>query len=44
MAFITKPDVEEKNIRRVILKAKTFSQNIASGCVAGIHEFLRRTD
>lgn len=28
MAFITKPEVEAKNISRVILKAKTFSQNI----------------
>jgi len=31
MAFITKLDVEEKNIQRVILKARTFSQNIAAG-------------
>mmetsp|Transcript_65643 Transcript_65643/g.182636 ORF Transcript_65643/g.182636 Transcript_65643/m.182636 type:complete len:311 (-) Transcript_65643:59-991(-) len=31
MAFITKPEVEEKNIQRVILKARTFSQNIAAG-------------
>ncbi|CAE8682681.1 unnamed protein product [Polarella glacialis] len=31
MAFITKPDVEAKNIQRVILKARTFSQNIATG-------------
>mmetsp|Transcript_107438 Transcript_107438/g.303774 ORF Transcript_107438/g.303774 Transcript_107438/m.303774 type:complete len:296 (+) Transcript_107438:113-1000(+) len=31
MAFITKPDVEEKNIRRVILKARTFAQDIPSG-------------
>ncbi len=29
MAFITKPEVEARNIQRVILKAKTFSQNIA---------------
>jgi len=28
MDFITKKDVEEKNIKRVILKARTFSQNI----------------
>jgi len=28
MAFVTKPEVEEKNINRVVLKAKTFSQNI----------------
>lgn len=28
-AFITKPDVEKKNVQRVILKAKAFSQNIA---------------
>lgn len=31
MAFITKPDVELKNIQRVILKARTFSQNISGG-------------
>lgn len=30
MAFITKKDVEERNIRRVILKARTFSQNISA--------------
>lgn len=30
MNFITKPDVEERNIQRVILKARTFSQNIIS--------------
>jgi chorismate mutase len=30
MAFITKPDVEAKNIQRVILKARTFSQNIGA--------------
>lgn len=29
MAFITKPDVEERNIKRVVLKARTFSQNIS---------------
>jgi len=29
MAFITKPEVEKKNVQRVILKAKAFSQNIA---------------
>eukprot|EP00419_Tripos_fusus_P034581 CAMPEP_0172776006 /NCGR_PEP_ID=MMETSP1074-20121228/199067_1 /TAXON_ID=2916 /ORGANISM="Ceratium fusus, Strain PA161109" /LENGTH=278 /DNA_ID=CAMNT_0013612707 /DNA_START=15 /DNA_END=847 /DNA_ORIENTATION=+ len=28
MAFVTKPEVEAKNISRVILKAETFSQNI----------------
>lgn len=28
MAFITKPDVEVKNIQRVILKARTFAQDI----------------
>eukprot|EP00913_Durusdinium_trenchii_P005365 g5004.t1 len=28
-AFITKPDVEKKNVQRVILKALAFSQNIA---------------
>merc|ERR1712203_1041297 len=31
MAFITKADVEARNIQRVILKARTFSQNISSG-------------
>mmetsp|Transcript_37506 Transcript_37506/g.116673 ORF Transcript_37506/g.116673 Transcript_37506/m.116673 type:complete len:288 (-) Transcript_37506:95-958(-) len=31
MAFITKPEVEERNIRRVTLKARTFSQNITQG-------------
>lgn len=31
MAFITKPEVEHRNIQRVILKAKTFSQDINSG-------------
>lgn len=31
VAFITKPEVEAKNIQRVILKARTFSQNIAAG-------------
>jgi len=31
MAFITKSDVERKNIRRVKLKARTFSQNISGG-------------
>jgi|Transcript_3850 chorismate mutase len=30
MEFITKRDVEERNIQRVILKARTFSQNIAA--------------
>jgi len=30
MAFITKADVEDKNIQRVILKARTFSQNISA--------------
>lgn len=30
-AFITKPDVELKNIQRVILKARTFSQDIKAG-------------
>jgi len=29
MAFITKPEVEARNIQRVILKARTFSQDIA---------------
>merc|ERR1711904_715542 len=31
MAFITKPEVEARNINRVILKARTFSQTIAAG-------------
>jgi len=31
MDFITKPEVEAKNIQRVILKARTFSQNISFG-------------
>mmetsp|Transcript_86646 Transcript_86646/g.230189 ORF Transcript_86646/g.230189 Transcript_86646/m.230189 type:complete len:289 (-) Transcript_86646:35-901(-) len=31
MAFITKPEVEERNIKRVVLKARTFSQNISQG-------------
>lgn len=31
MAFITKADVEAKNVQRVILKARTFSQNIQKG-------------
>lgn len=30
-AFITKPDVEARNIKRVVLKARTFSQNISAG-------------
>eukprot|EP00930_Biecheleria_cincta_P101051 TRINITY_DN92686_c0_g1_i1.p1 TRINITY_DN92686_c0_g1~~TRINITY_DN92686_c0_g1_i1.p1 ORF type:complete len:299 (-),score=50.27 TRINITY_DN92686_c0_g1_i1:85-981(-) len=30
-AFITKPDVEARNVQRVILKARTFSQNIIAG-------------
>lgn len=30
MAFITKPEVEKKNVARVVLKARTFSQTIAS--------------
>jgi len=30
MAFITKPDVEAKNVQRVILKARTFSQTISA--------------
>mmetsp|Transcript_118816 Transcript_118816/g.318792 ORF Transcript_118816/g.318792 Transcript_118816/m.318792 type:complete len:288 (-) Transcript_118816:94-957(-) len=30
MAFITKPEVERKNVQRVVLKARTFSQTIAS--------------
>jgi chorismate mutase len=35
MAFITKPEVEARNIRRVILKARTFSQNIEAPGEAG---------
>merc|ERR1712217_515779 len=31
MAFITKPEVEKKNVQRVILKARTFAQNIVAG-------------
>eukprot|EP00441_Pelagodinium_beii_P013242 CAMPEP_0197708302 /NCGR_PEP_ID=MMETSP1338-20131121/127888_1 /TAXON_ID=43686 ORGANISM="Pelagodinium beii, Strain RCC1491" /NCGR_SAMPLE_ID=MMETSP1338 /ASSEMBLY_ACC=CAM_ASM_000754 /LENGTH=181 /DNA_ID=CAMNT_0043292233 /DNA_START=459 /DNA_END=1004 /DNA_ORIENTATION=+ len=31
MDFITKADVEAKNIQRVILKSRTFSQNISAG-------------
>lgn len=31
MEFVTKPEVEAKNVQRVILKARTFSQNIAAG-------------
>eukprot|EP00932_Pfiesteria_piscicida_P004132 SRR837773.14037.p2 GENE.SRR837773.14037~~SRR837773.14037.p2 ORF type:complete len:259 (+),score=38.76 SRR837773.14037:789-1565(+) len=31
MAFVTKTDVEERNIKRVILKARAFSQNIEVG-------------
>jgi len=31
MAFITKPEVGARNISRVILKARTFSQNIMAG-------------
>jgi len=30
MAFITKPEVEKRNVQRVVLKARTFSQTIAS--------------
>jgi len=30
MAFITKPEVEAKNVQRVILKARTFSQTISA--------------
>ncbi|CAJ1365585.1 unnamed protein product [Effrenium voratum] len=29
MAFITKPEVEKRNVQRVVLKARAFSQNIA---------------
>jgi chorismate mutase len=31
MAFITKPEVEERNLQRVVLKARTFSQDISRG-------------
>jgi chorismate mutase len=31
MAFISKPEVEAKNVQRVILKARTFAQNILAG-------------
>merc|ERR1712039_615086 len=31
MAFITKPEVEKKNIQRVVLKARIFAQNIVAG-------------
>lgn len=34
MAFITKPEVEVRNIKRVILKAQAFSQDIASGAIS----------
>merc|ERR1719323_1763185 len=30
MAFITKPEVQKRNVQRVVLKARTFSQTIAS--------------
>lgn len=33
MDFITKTDVEEKNIKRVVLKAQSFCQNIEHGDV-----------
>jgi len=33
-AFITKPEVEQRNIARVVLKTRTFSQDISS-CEAG---------
>lgn len=35
MAFITKPEVEARNVRRVILKARTFSQNIEAPVLNG---------
>mmetsp|Transcript_76445 Transcript_76445/g.216360 ORF Transcript_76445/g.216360 Transcript_76445/m.216360 type:complete len:122 (+) Transcript_76445:1-366(+) len=28
MGFVTKPEVEERNVQRVVLKARAFSQNI----------------
>lgn len=31
MNFITKPEVEARNIQRIVLKARTFSQNISGG-------------
>jgi chorismate mutase len=37
MAFITKPEVEVRNINRVILKAKAFSQDIASADASQLH-------
>ena len=35
-AFITKPEVEVRNINRVILKAQAFSQDIASDDVSQV--------
>lgn len=43
IAFITKPDVEAKNVQRVILKARTFSQNIAAGEVGQLAPALSNT-
>lgn len=40
MAFITKPEVEQRNIQRVILKARTFSQNIPAGEVGQLSPTL----
>eukprot|EP00416_Gambierdiscus_australes_P025165 CAMPEP_0171078784 /NCGR_PEP_ID=MMETSP0766_2-20121228/14853_1 /TAXON_ID=439317 /ORGANISM="Gambierdiscus australes, Strain CAWD 149" /LENGTH=288 /DNA_ID=CAMNT_0011535937 /DNA_START=70 /DNA_END=936 /DNA_ORIENTATION=+ len=37
-AFITKPDIEERNIQRVVLKARTFSQNIHLGEVGQLQQ------
>lgn len=36
MAFVTKPEVEAKNVQRVILKARTFSQNILAADSASL--------
>lgn len=40
MAFITKPEVEQRNIQRVILKARTFSQNIPAAEVGQLSPTL----
>jgi len=42
MAFITKPEVEHRNIQRVILKARTFSQNIQAGTEGQLTPTLSR--
>ena len=43
MAFITKPEVEAKNVQRVILKAKTFSQNIVASSEKPTYKARRRS-